>query len=124
MENTKMLVLSACLSSMLQCCIQQQLITPCTSCTNTTVTGDNTTTLPGHTSGLVLSNNLSTAITPAFNHSSTTTPTTSSRQPINSSTAMPPAHTCHHHSSAVTSASLFGPCSHVLVTILIVFALH
>ncbi|KAF3834110.1 hypothetical protein F7725_025314 [Dissostichus mawsoni] len=49
----------------------------------------------------------------------TTTPITSSRQPTKSSGASSPAHTSHHPSSAATSASFFGPCSQVLVTVLI-----
>ncbi|KAK1880032.1 Trehalose monomycolate exporter MmpL3 [Dissostichus eleginoides] len=100
-------------------CIQAQFAEQ--SVANTTVTSNNTTPLLGHTSGPVISNNLSAPITTGLPPptTTTTTPITSSRQPTKSSGASSPAHTCHHHSSAATSASFFGPCSQVLVTVLI-----
>ncbi|KAK5910994.1 hypothetical protein CgunFtcFv8_005206 [Champsocephalus gunnari] len=119
MENTKMMVLSACLIFMILGCTQEEPVA------NATVTSNNTTPPLGHTSGPLISNNLSAPSTAGLPPptTTTTTPITSSRQPTKSSGASSPAHTCHHLSSAATSASFFGPCSQVLVTVLIGCAL-
>ncbi|KAJ4927695.1 hypothetical protein JOQ06_015498 [Pogonophryne albipinna] len=62
MENTKMMVLSACLIFMIRGCTQEEPVA------NATVTSNNTTPLLGHTSGPLISNNLSAPITAVYDY--------------------------------------------------------